>query len=291
MKTDGPDDRDAADRDSAPAAMRDTDYTVGPVASALDILLEFENGPATMRVSDLARRVKVTRNKAFRLVKTLESRGFLQRVGEQYQVGVRLLALGRLATQPIEELRSAVAADMAGLARQTGETVYVLVPDGPEAVCVAVIESAHYLRISVQVGQRRPLHAGAGQKMLLAGLEEARLRQVLAREAVTFTSHTITDVESLRKHLAEIRQRGYSVSAGEVDPDAGAVAAPIYDHSQQMVATIVVGGSMSRLTSDPETEWAGIVTDAAARISARLGYIARDSEKPPLRDPALADGA
>jgi DNA-binding IclR family transcriptional regulator len=252
--------------------VRVTDYIVGPLASALDIMLEFERGEPQLRVSDLARRVGVTRNKAFRLVKTLESRGFLQRVGDHYRVGIRLLALGKLAAQPIEVLRAAARPEMESLAKETGETVYVLVPDGNEAVCVATIESAHYLRISVAVGLRRPLHAGAGQKMLLAGFDDQRLAQVLRRAGTAFTASTITDRAQLKTELEEIRERGYSLSLGEVDPDAGAVAAPIFDYSGEMIASIVVGGAMSRAVNNLERDWTPRAVGAAERISAHLGH-------------------
>lgn len=250
---------------------RATDYIVGPLASALDIMLEFERGEPELRVSDLARRLGVTRNKAFRLVKTLESRGFLQRVGDHYRVGIRLLALGKLAAQPIEVLQAAARPEMEALNKETGETVYVLVPDGSEAVCVATIESAHYLRISVAVGLRRPLHAGAGQKMLLSGFDEQRLAQVLKRVGPAFTDSTITDRAELQRELAGIRDRGYSLSLGEVDPDAGAVAAPIYDYSGEMIAALVVGGAMSRAQNNLELEWTRLAVAAAQRISAQLG--------------------
>jgi DNA-binding IclR family transcriptional regulator len=256
-------------RDDGPRA---TDYIVGPLATGLDILLEFEGAETELRVSDLARRLQLTRNKAFRLVKTLESRGFLQRVGDHYRIGIRLLALGKLAEQPIEVLQAAARPEMDSLARETGETVYVLVPDGYQAVCVATIESAHYLRISVAVGLRRPLHAGAGQKMLLSGFDDARVGQVLKHAGKAFTPQTITDLSRLQEELEEIRRRGYSLSLGEVDPAAGAVAAPIYDYSGEMIAAVVVGGAMSRAEGRIEHQWAQLVVAAGQRISAQLGY-------------------
>ena len=176
---------------------RTTDYIVGPLANALDILLEFEGGQSELRVADMARRVGLTRNKAFRLVKTLESRGFLQRIGEHYRLGARLLALGELAARSIGVLSVAAQPEMETLARETGETVYLLVPDGNEVVCVAVIESEHYVRISPAIGQRRPLHAGAGQKMLFAGMEDQRIEQVLRQAVQPFTPSTITDAAAL----------------------------------------------------------------------------------------------
>ena len=250
-----------------------TDYTIGPVAAALDILLEFESGQRELRVADIARRIGVTRNKAFRLIKTLESRGFLQRIGDHYRVGSRLLALSAVAIQPIEALRAAAQPELEALQAQTNETVYLLAPLGMEAICISRIESTHSLRISVDVGRKRPLHAGAGQKMLLSGQDEQRLTQVLRHRGPAFTEHTITDEAELRRQLAEIRQRGYSLSLGEVDAGAGAVAAPVYDYSGDMIAALVIGGAMSRVSGNVESAWRDSVVSAAHRISATLGYL------------------
>lgn len=251
---------------------RATDYMVGPVAAALDIMLEFEHGQRELRVADLARRIGLTRNKAFRLIKTLESRGFLQRVGDHYRVGTRLLTLGEQAAKPIEALRAAAQAELEALQEQTQETVYLLAPVGNEAICIARIESTYYLRISVDIGDKRPLYAGAGQKMLLAGQDEQRLTQVLRHKGPAFTEYTITDESELRAQLEDIRRRGYSLSLGEVDAGAGAVAAPVYDHSGQMVAALVVGGAMSRVSGNLESTWRDLVVAAAGRVSIALGY-------------------
>ena len=251
---------------------RATDYIVGPVAAALDIMLEFERGQTELRVADIARRRDLTRNKAFRLIKTLESRGFLQRVGDHYRVGTRLLTLGEQAAKPIEALQVAAQRELESLKAETNETVYMLAPIGNEAICVARIESSHYLRISMDVGIKRPLYAGAGQKMLLAGQDEQRLAQVLRHNGPVFTENTITDEAELRTQLEEIKRRGYSVSLGEVDSDAGAIAAPVYDYSGQMVASLVIGGAMSRVADKLEANWSHLVVAAAARVSATLGY-------------------
>jgi DNA-binding IclR family transcriptional regulator len=251
---------------------RTTDYMVGPVAAALDIMLEFENGQQELRVADIARRLGLTRNKAFRLIKTLESRGFLQRVGDHYRVGMRLLTLGEHASKPIESLQAAAQPELEALNAATDETVYLLAPVGNEAICISRIESSHYLRISMDIGSKRPLYAGAGQKMLLAGQDDQRVAQVLRGKGPAFTEHTITDEAELRAQLDEIRKRGYSLSLGEVDSGAGAVAAPIYDYSGQMIAALVIGGAMSRVAGRLESDWRMLVVAAAARVSATLGH-------------------
>lgn len=249
-----------------------TDYMVGPVAAALDIMIEFEQGPAELRVADIARARKLTRNKAFRLIKTLESRGFLQRVGDHYRVGTRLLTLGEQAAKPIEALQIAAQRELELLKAETDETVYLVAPAGNDAICVARIESSHYLRISIDVGVKRPLYAGAGQKMLLSGQDAQRIAQVLDRKGPVFTEKTITSDSELMAELEEIRLRGYSLSLGEVDSGAGAVAAPVFDHSGQMVAALVIGGAMSRIAERLEGELRDLVVAGAARVSATLGY-------------------
>jgi len=251
---------------------RATDYMVGPVAAALDIMVEFERGQTELRVSDIARRLDLTRNKAFRLIKTLESRGFLQRVGDHYRVGTRLLTLGEQAAKPIEALQVAAQPELESLQAETGETVYLLAPVGNEAICIARIESSHYLRISIDVGNKRPLYAGAGQKMLLSGQDERRLDQVLRHKGPVFTKNTITDEAELRAQLEEIQRSGYSLSLSEVDLDAGAVAAPVYDYSGEMVASLVIGGAISRVADRLEAEWSHLVVAAAARVSVALGH-------------------
>ncbi|TFB72747.1 IclR family transcriptional regulator [Cryobacterium glaciale] len=255
-----------------PAAAHTTDYMIGPVAAALDIMLEFENGQRELRVADIARRIGVTRNKAFRLIKTLESRGFLQRMGDHYRVGSRLLTLGEVAAKPIEALRAAAQPELQALQVQTNETVYLITPVGNEAICISRIESTHSLRISVDVGAKRPLDSGAGQKMLLSGQDEQRLAQVLSHRGPAFTEHTITDESELRHQLDEIRQRGYSLSLGEVDAGAGAVAAPVYDYSGVMIAALVIGGAMARVSANLDGVWKELVVSAAHRISVTLGF-------------------
>lgn len=262
----------SADAVAGEDAVRTTDYMVGPVAAALDIMLEFENGQPELRVADVARRLNLTRNKAFRLIKTLESRGFLQRVGDHYRVGMRLLTLGEHAAKPIESLQAAAQPELEALNAATEETVYLLAPVGNEAICISRIESSHYLRISIDIGNKRPLYAGAGQKMLLAGQDDHRVAQVLRSKGPAFTEHTITGEAELRAQLEEIKRRGYSLSLGEVDSGAGAVAAPIYDYSGQMIAALVIGGAMSRVADRLESDWRELVVAAAARVSATLGY-------------------
>src|SRR5258708_35123570 len=58
------------------------------------------------------------------------------------------------------------------------------------------------------------------------GIREA----VLAAPLTAYTPSTIVDPKRLKTLLRRIRQQGYNVSHGDLDPGAFSVATPVHDH-------------------------------------------------------------
>ncbi len=253
------------------AATRSTDYTIASVARALDLLLAFERQPHEFGPSDLARQLGITKNLAFRLVKTLESRGFVVRMGERYRIGMRAFQVGQLAVRELELIRAA-RPSMQELHDRTGETIHLAVLDGYEAVCIDRLESRHMVRLSADIGKRFPLHAGACPKVLLAHLPREEREVSLRRGLPAFTRKTQVDPAALEAELDEIRRRGYGVSDEDIDLGAVAVAAPIRDWSGAVVAAISIAGPVSRMARSLQREYRDLVIGAAEEISARVGY-------------------
>ena len=251
------------------------DYTVAAVARALDVLCAFERPPHEFGLSELARDLGMTKNHAFRVLKTLESRGFVRRVAERYRVGVRAFEIGQLAVRQLDVVRVARPI-MHHLHEQTGETVHLAVLDNLEAVCVDRIESRHPVRLSAEVGRRFPMHPGACPKVLLAFLPEEEQLLVLARGLPAFTRHTLTDAAALRRELADIRRDGFGVGDEDLDLGAAAVAAPIRDWSRQVVAAISAAGPIARVKTRLSTALRDQVVAAAEQISSQLGYTSQE---------------
>jgi DNA-binding IclR family transcriptional regulator len=122
------------------------------------------------------------------------------------------------------------------------------------------------------VGKRSPAHCSSMGKALLAGLPAAEIdaRYPQARLEAR-TDRTITDTGELKRHLAQVRERGYAVDRQELEPHLCCVAGPVFDRTGTVVASISVSGPDSRIDEASIPAIAEVVRHAAWQISARLG--------------------
>jgi DNA-binding IclR family transcriptional regulator len=126
--------------------------------------------------------------------------------------------------------------------------------------------------MSQDVGSRLPAHATATGKVLLAHMDGEVIGGVLRQPLVRLTSATVGDMGLLHAQLEQIRQQGYAITAGELEPGFVAVAAPVYDRERRAAAAISIGGSSLRLTPEHLPQIAALVQMAARQISRQLGY-------------------
>jgi DNA-binding IclR family transcriptional regulator len=146
-----------------------------------------------------------------------------------------------------------------------------MVREGDEAVSVDFLEGSHSVRFVKPVGVRNPLHAGANGKAILAHLSDDEQGAYLATDLAPVTGRTVTSVRALRAQLTRIRRDGYAVSRGEATPDAAGTAAPVFDASGRVIASVAATAPLSRMTSDADAaRLAGAVVAAAREITVAL---------------------
>jgi len=89
----------------------------------------------------------------------------------------------------------------------------------------------------------------------------------------TDAKKTIIDIETLGQDLAEIQKNGYAATHEEHQEDLSAVAAPIFDHTEQVTAAVTVSGPTYRIGSGEIEGLAEAVQRIAHEISVGLGSI------------------
>jgi DNA-binding IclR family transcriptional regulator len=138
------------------------------------------------------------------------------------------------------------------------------------------------------LGRAVPLHSTAIGKVLLAyGAAQLRPGRLERRTEQTITSRVALDVE-----LAAVRQHGYAVIDGELEPGLVAVAAPVYRDGGAVVAALSVSGPGTRLTPPRIADVAAACMAQASALSAVLGHRPeRPADEVPQTAQARREGA
>lgn len=255
-----------------PKSVKQIDRHVESVVAALDIMDCFLERPK-LNIKQIGEITKMTRNRVTRLLGTLLYKGYVMEGLEAstFTPGPKLMALGNV----FEENQNLVV--LAGpvlkeLALKTGESATFYVREGCERVVLAREEGTHAIRFSVAVGQRMDLHAGAAGKILLAYAPEAERNIILTRGPLArLTPQTITSPNLLLKALVQVKKAGYAISKGERNPDAFALAAPVFERKDQLIGAVTIAGPISRLTVESEQSYLSDLKNATQLLSEQFG--------------------
>lgn len=237
------------------------------------VLALFSREHPELSVLDAAARLRRPRSTTYRLMAQIEKAGFLDRDEEtgRYRLGIRLAALGELA-QSSTSLQRITQPVLRRLSRETGETATLLVLMDGEGYAVLHSEGTHRVVAKAVLGRHWPLHASAGGKALLAWCPEAEEKRLLKKPLKRFTETTIASVPALHRELRQIRQRGYATVRGEYMDDVWGVAAPIFNHRNELEGALTLGGPRSRVTRAKLPELGRILILATEGVSRALGY-------------------
>jgi IclR family acetate operon transcriptional repressor len=243
------------------------------VRRVVQVLRAFGEGEAELGVSDLARRLGLPKSVVHRILSALVEQRFLERdeASARYRLGPEAIALG-FAALGNANLVEAALPYMEGLRETTQETVTLSVRVGDERVYVHQLESPQDVRMTVAVGRRWPLYAGASGQAMLAALPPEEFERYLARTSLLpLTERTLTDPEALRERVRQAQAQGYAVSLGERDPWAAAVAAPVLVPNQGVVGAMSVCGPRPRLSKSAMEAFAPHLVAAVRSVSGRFG--------------------
>jgi IclR family KDG regulon transcriptional repressor len=251
-----------------------TNYVIQSVAHALDVLEQFYGELDELGVTELSKRLKLHKNNVFRLLATLESRGYIEqnKATENYRLGIRCLQLGQTYVNQMGLLRQARPI-LEEVSKQSRENTYVAVMRRSAVVPLDVVESNLPVRIITSIGEALPLHATAVGKVYLAYESEEGRRHVLGNGVAKFTDKTITDSGTLADHLKSVAERGFAVDNGEHLLDVRSVAVPVRDYTRNVVGALAVSGPAYRLIGERiEKEIVPLVVKAGKDLSSRLGF-------------------
>jgi len=206
-------------------------------------------------VSALARDLGADKSAVQRDLMTLADAGWIRPApagNGQWELAPHVLTLAR-APHSAEALRQRARPVLEHLRRDTGETVYLTVPDGDRFIVIDALESLHMLRMVPPVGIVVPIAGSATGRAVLPWLDEA--------EAARLSG------SAPQAEWAEIRRRGYAVNDGDMVPGAVALASAIVDGQGRIAGSLVLTGPAERIAPERHAELGQRLRAAAMQLS------------------------
>jgi IclR family transcriptional regulator, KDG regulon repressor len=242
------------------------------VQKALKILESLGDGQP-LRPSEIAKQLGLSRSNVHRLLFTLEEMGYVEKkLDSTYYLGFKVFMLGSNFSTP-NNISDTAYPQMKILADISQENVNLGVMYENRVLYLNKIKSPHNLKLDTPMGKMDPLHCTGLGKALLSGFTDKEVEAYLASVELTQnTKKTIVDQGGLIDHIRKVREQGVAFDFEEFDMGVHCIAAPIYNHINQVIAAISVSAPSVRLTRQIIKKLKPHLLAACAAVSERLGY-------------------
>jgi IclR family pca regulon transcriptional regulator len=258
---------------------------VEALARGLDVLACFDAAHPRRSLSEVAGATGLARPTARRLLLTLDELGFVRQVGGAFELTPRVMTLG-LAYVSSLGLWDVARPRMEWLVSRTHESSSMAQLDGSDIVYVARVSVPKIIALRVEVGTRFPSPPTSQGKVLLAGLPEARLDEVLdvpSRSPVA--PRRVWDPDELRSELTAVRARGWALADEELALGVRSVAVPVRD------GTGAVRAAMNVTVHAAETSTERLLEEHLPLLQRAAGEVSADWALWQARPHAEAPGA
>lgn len=228
------------------------------------ILIENEG---SLSITSLSKKCELPLSTLHRLLKAMIKQGMVQQDEQTklYSPGAVWLEYGLKVYDTMDYI-SLIRPELERLMREVDESVYLSKPLETEAIIIERIDSQkNPIRIYDQLGIRIPMHIGAANKAMLAGMSTAQSKEILMQLL------PVEKIPELQKILTQIKENGFAISHGEKTEGTSAIAVPIVDRFGNVFAALSIGMVTFNLTEERINYLSKKTVEAGNRISGILG--------------------
>lgn len=245
--------------------------STGTVHRVIRLLSAIASTAGPLRISAVARDVKLAPSTVHRLLHLLMKEGLVERTGEHqdYAVGPEFYRISACVLGHIK-LSDIAQPYLDRLVVRFGETMLLgeLIRAEPAMTFAARAEGGHPLQYRVQMHSHSSLLWGASGRSILAYLDEEVVSRAVARERRL--GGTIPVFSELQRELQAVKRRGYAVSEGEKLPGAQGIAAPVFG-ARGIAGCICMTAPKGRIARDSVTLIGRTLSKEANDLSRALG--------------------
>jgi DNA-binding IclR family transcriptional regulator len=247
--------------------------TVRALARGLSILSLYDVDHREWTIDEIAAHTGLLRMTAYRMVRTLEAAELLVRdtTTNQYHLGPAAITLAYVAEDHSEFVEHA-RPFLEQLVERTGESVTLAVPVDGVPVCVSILNTTRPFQRQSAPGRILGDLASVHGKIFTAFAPTERRAIILAQKRRKHTPHTVTDPEVIVRELEQVAAEDVAFDEEGLYLSTCAVGSPVRDQLGNVVAAMSVVMPAGRYGPKERDLCVHAVKDAAASLSAYLGW-------------------
>lgn len=238
------------------------------ISRVLEIIESISNAERPLSPADLSLKLGIPKPSIHRLIKQLESEGYLQINMRGLLVPAERLhkiSLNVIYNSRFKTLRQAI---LQKLTDNIGETCGIAIPNGAEMVYYDRIQTNWPLQVHLPIGSHTPLWCTASGKLYLSSIEKKRRDLIIRNLPLTqYTRNTITEASKLEKLIDETFVKDCSVDNEEFIDGMVAVSIPIRGKNGRLAACLFTHAPVIRKSLDELLAFEPIMRDAADELS------------------------
>jgi IclR family transcriptional regulator, pca regulon regulatory protein len=212
------------------------------------VVIRALSSPEPQTLSDVARATGLSRAAVRRFLLTLWQLGYVRDVDGRFALTPRVLELGYAYLSSLT-LPEVAQPHLERLVATVHESSSVSVLDGADVVYVARVPTRRIMSVTISVGTRFPAYATSMGRVLLAGLPDEQVDEILTGSDLRkLTPATIQSPRKLHEEIDRVRRQGYAIVDQELETGLRSIAAPLHDSRGSVVAAINLSTQASRTT-------------------------------------------
>jgi IclR family pca regulon transcriptional regulator len=221
---------------------------INSLSKGLHLLMNFTKKQPKMSLTEIARTNDMNLPTARRYLHTLMKLGFVVKdeSTQMFQMTAKVLRLGSAVIETME-IKQRLLPYMRAINNACDVTTHCAILEGTEVVTVERLRSSDVVNLDITTGSRLPVYCTSLGKAILAFISPAERSRICSQiNFKAFTPYTITDLNLFLSELDRTQMRGYAIAIQELSLDLKTIAVPIFDLSDNVVASFGVSYPIKR---------------------------------------------
>jgi DNA-binding IclR family transcriptional regulator len=255
---------------------KESKYQAPALDKGLDILEYLSAQSIPLSQSEIAIGIDKTPNEIYRMLMSLESRGYILRdeVSGKYRLSLKLFYLSHRHS-PVDELRKAAQFPLEELAGTVRQSCHLSILYMNQVMVIIHAKSPGPIALSIEEGNLFPLPLTASGKVLLAYMPEAERSTVLKSNEI-FKKYPKPNRDEFMASLRNIQETGAYFKPSDLAEGVSDISVPIGKQSKDGIIACLTISMLSTLNSNKPIKTEEILAEAnkcVKKIEQRIGVL------------------